>query len=227
MKLKTILLCLFASFCISSVLCQNEQVLDSINKEQYENVYLEKSIVSKDASRYTDNKMRRNGGYFGVSTGITSINNTNALQNSISLMAFLNQFFGIGIEGKLIFTDQVNVDGAYEDETISYALGYTGLCIEPVILQSKPVHIVFPIFMGAGGFAYTHSLGNNSTSDSPSTAIFVFEPGMDVEYNVSNWLRIGLGASYRLINSIDDDANPYVANSNGLSYALTFKMGWF
>jgi len=70
---------------------------------------------------------------------------------------------------------------------------------------------------------------------------FVFEPGVDVEFNITKFFRIALGASYRLTDGINltykyideitgdpmeiPDINKNALNS--FNAAVSLKFGWF
>ncbi len=67
----------------------------------------------------------------------------------------------------------------------------------------------------------------------------VFQPGVDVEFNITEFFRIALGASYRLTNGInlrykylDDDYVEQVITVdknalNSFNFNIGFKFGWF
>ncbi len=66
----------------------------------------------------------------------------------------------------------------------------------------------FPVLVGAGGVAsivdrYYYSWDDEYYYETlDSEAYFVFEPGVEVEFNMVKFFRIGLGASYRITSDV-------------------------
>jgi hypothetical protein len=103
--------------------------------------------------------------------------------------------------------------------------GYGGLELEYLINSSEIVHGTVMMLIGAGGF----SVIERSDSDENawyggrtlySTTTFVIEPAANVELNILRWLRLGVGAGYRVVTGID-------ANINGRVYDNTTASGFF
>ncbi len=154
------------------------------------------------------------------------------------LSCILNHNVGIGIGGYGFVNDMKynDVDGAEDYYLVG---GYGGLYIEPILFPKSPIHISFPILIGAGGVSYEEAIDNGDdwwdddkwddwedreTVD--SEGFFVIEPGVEIEFNMMKNLRLAVGASYRktvgidLINSDSDIID-------GFNAGLTFKIGKF
>ena len=126
-----------------------------------------------------------------------------------------------------------------------YALsgGYGGLFIEPIIFGWFPVHVSLPHFIGGGGMA-SYATNCRSlelrqlypTSES-TTAFFVGEVGVEVEFNVVRFFRFTLYSNYRWTSELDMkpmdgliSPSPYpVAKNalNGWNFGMRFKFGSF
>ncbi|HQV74475.1 MAG TPA: hypothetical protein PLE78_03220 [Flavobacteriales bacterium] len=119
-----------------------------------------------------------------------------------------------------------------------FNMGYGGLLIEPVIAYKSPIHISFPIVIGAGGCAYTtefpwndeHHDGTDDHYDfnyrDDAAAFFVIEPGVELEMNLIPFLRIGVGASYRYTTDIDLPGTAKDA-LHGITTGVSIKVGKF
>ncbi len=92
-----------------------------------------------------------NGGYGSFSIGYTQINSQDALQLGGRVAWIANHRFALGIAGYGFIN---NLDKNYsDDDPSSYFLagGYGGLFFEPILMPNRPVHVSFPILLGAGG----------------------------------------------------------------------------
>lgn len=179
------------------------------------------------------------GGYLGLSFGYTEINGKAALNTGGRLMFVANHYLGIGFGGKGFITspEESIYNGDNPNITTIYTAttgGYGGLYLEPVLFSLKPIHLSFPVLIGAGAMAeskwnnttwndYYYTTGNTTVS----SVFFVAEPGVDLEFNIAKWFRIGLGASYRITSNVEGLTETTAEPQNGFNYNMTFKMGWF
>ncbi len=116
-------------------------------------------------------------------------------------------YFGIGAYG-LVTNNQFS--GVVPEDDLNLEMGYTGLMMGFNIMPKKVVHFSVPLFVGVGNMEieHDHVFVENS-------AFLVFEPGLNLEVNVVHFMKIGLGAGYRIIhgtnlrNSISDDDFSY------------------
>lgn len=141
------------------------------------------------------------GAYGALTFGYTSIDGRDALMSGMKGGWIIDHrltlgFSGTGFMNDLRFTDKLS------NEAVNMAGGYGGLLIEPIIAPFAPVHIAFPVIIGAGGVAYVNYNRWNYDSYSEPTVwdsdvFFVLEPGVEIEFNVVRFMRLAVGASYR------------------------------
>lgn len=83
-------------------------------------------------------------------------------------------------------------------------VGYSGLSVEYTILPDKPVHILINTMIGMGlvSFIRNYDEPYNPDKDELHSIITVLEPGAGLEFNVTDYFRIMLGASYRLVDGV-------------------------
>lgn len=119
--------------------------------------------------------------------------------------------------------------------------GYGGIYIEPILLPRFPVHIALPITIGGGGIGYSINRYDDNNWDhnwdddyTNGRGFLLFEPGIEVEFNVMRHFRFAVGASYKFTSKIDlryDNGNGsrIVAPDalNGATVGVTFKFGSF
>ncbi len=128
-------------------------------------------------------------------------------------------------EAEAFYLDE---DGMREDLTLQF--GYGGVEFEWIGRPDNLIHYSFYTLIGAGGVTYVEKDDDNGRNDrhdsDRSDAVFVMEPAVNGEINVTEWFRIALGVSYRHVTDVDlvgvDDAD-----LSGVSGALTFKFGKF
>lgn len=167
------------------------------------------------------------GGYGGPSLKVAPIKNEAGIFVGGYGGWFINHCFMIGGGGYGLVSELKAPVPGPKGETLYYEMGYGGLILEYVNNSHKLVHFTINTLIGAGGLGYRYKISEgdwpfNYTDDS----FFIFEPGINVELNVSSHFRVGLGAGYRYIEGTqsegitDEDLSGVYAN-------LTFKFGAF
>lgn len=176
------------------------------------------------------------GGYGGVTASYSNIGGRDAILVGGRGAWLINHRIGIGLAGTGFITES-KADAQLNDR---YQLlgGYGGLFLEFIINPESPVHVSFPITIGAGGVSYARShnsfRGNDfDFLDEDSQAFFVVEPGIELELNVVRFMRVAFGASYRYTSDIDlnyatsGQAITTKDALRGLSGGITLKFGKF
>ncbi len=96
--------------------------------------------------------------------------------------------------------------GHAPQDGLRFNAGYGGLLIEPVAFHRSMVHLAFPLAFGAGGASYSYLRDNTQTFRRirPDAVTFYFvQPGVELELNIVQHLRLGIGASYLYTSEID------------------------
>lgn len=216
-------------------------LVSSLNAQDNSNDQMKLLFPKKD----NPNGKMANGGYGSFSVGYTNINDQAAMTIGGRAAWIADHHFALGIAGEGFFSSIDNSYNYYDNPAEFYlAGGYGGLLIEPIIAPNYPVHVSFPIIIGAGGVTaanwnYTNYNYNYNQYYYNADAFFAFVPGVDVEFNVVKFFRVALGVSYRLTSDVylqykyfDDNNIEQVVNVsptalNGFNYNVTFKFGWF
>jgi len=188
------------------------------------------------------------GGYGGLTINYTQIDGKDAFLVGARGAWIINHGIGIGLGGHGFVNDITfsnNTNSLSAPQEYSLAGGYGGLFFEPIIGAKHPVHVSFPILVGAGGVTtvYKGTWGNwpyNYDEDyysGNSQAFFVVEPGLELELNLVKFFRVGLGAYYRFTSNVNlllydyykplnppKEINP---DLNGFSFGISLKFGKF
>jgi hypothetical protein len=208
-----------------------------------------KMLFNKKEKEKTEKQKMANGGYGSFSVGYTQIDGQDAMVIGGRAAWVANHRFALGIAGRGFFNNFIE-DRYYDpnynpnyDPNYSLAGGYGGIFVEPIVAWSYPVHVSFPILIGAGGVAATPSswkyVDQYNNYYYSTDAFFVLEPGVDLEFNITKFFKIALGGSYRYTSDIyvqhkylnDSDETVYktVAKDalRNFNVDISFKFGWF
>jgi len=173
---------------------------------------------------------RGGGGYCSFSTGYSNINDLDAVMfgGRFSWMASHSLGIGMGATG---FINEYHYEPAI-DKDVFLTGGYGGLYIEPVLFPRLPVHLSFPVLLGFGGISFIsvdNEFNENFLED--SKAFLLVEPAAEVELNLTRFLRLAVGASYRLPTPFNVGLpGSYSIDVESLrtpSYTVTLKLGKF
>jgi len=192
----------------------------------------------KKSKKYTDDEMqtlfgnqRSNGGYGAFWLGYSIIDDRHAMQFGARGSWVIQHSFALGFGGTG-FINEYHYDAALDREVFLTG-GYGGLYVEPIIYPNSPVHLAFPILIGAGGVSFVSyddpNRDNNFIEDYDT--FMIIEPSAEIEMNLTRFMRIGLGVTYRLPYrfNVGSSGSGYASAESikGLSYNLTFKFGSF
>ncbi len=205
-----LLICLL--LLVSSVAAQSEQYAN--NQGEFKTIFSNK---------------RSNGGYGALSVAYSEIDNKDAIIVGARGGWIINHSLAIGLGG-YGFANDINYDNLFNDNRdYNLAGGYGGLFVEPIIGPKLPVHISIPILFGLGGVSYVEHHNNWDywwSTDDKSDVYFVFEPAIELEFNVTRHFRLAATASYRFTSDIEMlYTDPDILE--GLTAGLVFKFGKF
>lgn len=175
------------------------------------------------------------GGYGAFGIHFTEIEPGDGLMFNARGGVVLNHWFSAGISGSGFISDYFSdPNETINPMELNLAGGYGGLYIEPILLPFFPVHISLPIFGGVGGVALLENIDDELTNSQDydnvvtSAGFMVFEPGVELEFNVTNFFRLAVGGYYRMTSKIDIPTYGFGEYPlNGISGGVTFKFGKF
>mgnify|MGYP001028438934 CR=1 FL=1 len=123
----------------------------------------------------------------------------------------------------------VTLDNVASDPVMPTGI-FGGLVVEPIIAGNDLVHFTIPITMGGGGIFYfldwsvDEELNAENDDLRDGTFFGYIEPGVSLEVNVFERLRLGLGVGYRLTTKLDLD-NTASDAFQGMNYQIILKFG--
>jgi hypothetical protein len=181
------------------------------------------------------------GGYGAILMNYSQIDNKDAFLAGIRGMWLINHGIGIGIGGYGFASELKFSQNSNDNNMNDYSLagGYGGLVIEPIIAAKHPVHVSFPVLIGAGGVASVqeqwspYPVHDNDYYSEDAEAYFVIEPGVEVEFNMVKFFRLAVGGYYRFTSDVNlntwtgSDYKTINPDLSGFSVGLTLKFGKF
>lgn len=177
------------------------------------------------------------GGYLGINSKSMEINGQPAMFMGGELNMVIGHSLNLGFEGYGMLT-HVNSDNLNsQGHPYFLQMGYGGFHIEPVIASDNLIHLTLPVLLGAGGIAETQNpLWTGNVVDGVHTdfhqrihrsdMFLIAEPGINLELNVSRFMRLAGGVSYKFVS---DAQMPGIAVNDleGISGNLSLRFGWF
>jgi len=167
------------------------------------------------------------GGYGGPLIQVPNINNDWGLIIGGKGGAIVNRKFAIGGIGKALVTsnDFIGDDlNGNENASLSLSYGVGGIFAEYLYKLENPIHFSIPLNLMGGGVSVEDA--NSDDSEIESSGIFVIEPGINLEFNISQAFIPAINLSYRqaigssLENLSDQDLS-------GISFGIVLKFGSF
>lgn len=146
----------------------------------------------------------------------------------------INRRYLFGVAGYGLVTN-VEFQGTLPDDAETRKLnlhgGYGGVLIGATIAHKELIHISIPIVMGVGSFdVVDKNFFGSNLADSEFTIensiFFVLEPGIQLEFNITKYFRIGAGVTYRYITGTEL-TNLKDREVTGTSGILSFRFGRF
>jgi hypothetical protein len=138
---------------------------------------------------------------------------------------------GYGLVNKIRASDEAQeFYRSFTGRPINIEMGYGGVVLEYINSSNSLVHFAFNALIGAGGVSYKERDDNdwewNDNNNGPTDAFFIVEPELKAELNITGFLRINVGGSYRFVSGINITG---LKNSDiaGPSANITFKFGKF
>jgi hypothetical protein len=213
---RTVILSVLISILLSPLFSQEN---DSIKKEKKDDEF--KTLFGHN---------RPGGAYGAFSFGYTEIDKIQAVTFGGKFEWIVGHSIGFGFGGNG-FINEYHWDPNLGRDVFLTG-GYGGFIIEPILLPKFPVHLSFPILLGAGGISYiTKETQDYHNMIEDSEVFLIAEPSAELEFNITRHFRLALGASYRFTTPFDvgaSGASPVSSNAiESWSYIMTFKFGRF
>jgi hypothetical protein len=164
------------------------------------------------------------GGFGGPVVKLTQVNDQFGVMVGGRGGWILDHRFVIG-GGGYGLTDTVKGNEIAFGNTPDIMMGYGGVEFEYIINPDQVFHLSVYTLLGGGGVFYNPDRDFN-WDDEESDAFFVAEPAVNLIVNMTHFLRIGVGMSYRLITGVELEGLSD-SDLSGIAGNITLKFGIF
>ena len=177
------------------------------------------------------------GGYGAPESKLTTVMSSPALLLGAQGGWVVNHRFILGLAGYgLASRHEVPETMRVGGLPSTLEMGYGGLRLGYIVAPASLVHFGFGVVMGGGGLvavsrepATTVAPNGERTSEqrrANADAFFAFEPEIEGEVNVTQFMRIAVSGSYRVIDGIEAPGLD-IASLSGPSLGLALRFGAF
>jgi len=175
------------------------------------------------------------GAFIGVSVKSGETNNQQDMWLGGEVAGTFDHNLSIGLAGYGLVSTVKGNNMAFNNRTLHYQSGYGGLFVEPAAFSNRVLNVSFPTVLGAGGIAETivggviDELDNFDLDENDfyhSDIFWVVEPGVALNLNISGWMKLGAGVSYRQTFDLNLP-NTSSEVMNGINGNVFLKLGWF
>ena len=185
--------------------------------------------IENDQLSTVFSKNSKNGGYGALSFSYTQIDGKDAFLMGARGSWIIDHSFAIGLGG-CGFINDVNYHGWMNNDLDNNLVGgYGGIYLEPILAPRLPVHISIPVLLGVGGITNIEDHRNWDNwvfDDSQSDVYLVFEPSVELEFNMTRHFRVAGSIGYRFTSNVEiGNVNPDIMK--GTNIGLIFKFGRF
>ena len=195
-------------------------------------LFSQENVSTKKSSEFKTlfGNENHNGAYGAFTIGYSEIDQKQAVLFGGRFEWIIGHSIGLGFGGSGFINE------AYYELSLNSDVfltgGYGGFYIEPIVMPNFPVHLSFPILLGAGGISYvTDNWDNHNNMIEDTEAFLIAEPGAEIELNLTRYFRLALGTSYKFTTpfNIGLPNSPDVNSDSlkGFSFLMTFKFGRF
>jgi hypothetical protein len=179
------------------------------------------------------------GGFGGVVTKMTPIRGEMAAMfGGYGGWLIGHQFMigggGYGLVSNVRASAEAEQAYSLNNKPLYVDFGYGGLMLEYIIEPTRLLHVNVQTLIGGGSVNYRENVYEDLFDDDAGDhrfgngdAVFVAEPAVNVELNVTDWFRVAAGASYRYVSSVSAIRGIENKDLSDVSGQLALKFGSF
>ncbi|MDZ7317795.1 MAG: hypothetical protein ONB11_01465 [candidate division KSB1 bacterium] len=166
------------------------------------------------------------GGFGGPVVKFSSINDRFGVLVGGRGGWIINHTLVLGGAGYGLVNDvPAKVPGLLGEEYLDF--GYGGFEMEWIINSDKLLHFSVQTLIGAGAVNYRYQInGARFSTHLDEDEVFVLEPGLTLDLNVTPWFRFSAGGSYRYVTGVQSSASSN-ADLTGPSAVIMLRFGKF
>lgn len=169
------------------------------------------TMYAQDAnkSRSLTHSKIYSSGYGAATTQYSRFNGEDAVIGGIYGGWMINHKLMIGFAGYTLLTshDGYSMDGGVNPDN-KLKMGYGGLMLEYTFFEAKRIHVSTNVLLGAGAVVNAYRNDRPDTygdmwHSEEESGFRVIQPAINIETDVTPWLRVAVGGGYRYITSAE------------------------
>lgn len=164
---------------------------------------------------FGDQKLKVSG-YGGFNMAFSSYNTYYAVETGGSMAVLFNKQLFVGGYGQSANIDRIVKLNNYDYRDVS--LNHGGFWLGYIVLPNLPIH---PVISTQAGW------GKAKLDDSIKDYVFVINPTVEVELNVTRFFRIVAGGHYTFVSDVNTIDEMSSSDFSGPGGTLSFRFGWF
>jgi hypothetical protein len=170
------------------------------------------------------------GGFGGPVIKYTEIKGQGAVMAGGRGGWIINHHVVLGGGGYGVASDVDAPQGTWHGgEPLDIEFGYGGFEVQYILNSDDVAHLTFYTLIGGGSVIYVSDYGHGSENHdhrSASDTVFVLEPALGSELNITKWFRLEGGLSYRIVSGVQQEELDN-GDLSGVAGTLAFKFGKF
>ena len=161
------------------------------------------------------------GAYLSADANIGRLNGTNHVLAGADIGVLLNHRFSLALTGEGLVNGDEDDASSTTDDRLRF--GYGGISLGYVIAPTSMLHYVADVTVAGG--SVRHKTDEPNTDDD-GDHIFVLQPSISAEVNLSRYFRAAAGVSYRAVSGVNLSGLSN-ADLSGIALRLVVRAGRF
>lgn len=170
--------------------------------------YAQNEKTGEEVQTLFGNGAKVTGWFIDFNNTFSQLNGQSSYMPGFAGGIIMNRNFKLGFIGKSLssYETYLKYDNVF-DEPVYLVGGHGGLFLEASPIDNKVVHVTIPLIIGGGGAEYiSQGLYTEIEDDDEldycrkqmsSSPYWIVEPGANIEVNVTGFMRLYAGYSYR------------------------------
>jgi len=187
-------------------------------------------VAAQEEQTLFKGNFEKTGGFGGPVVKFTAINNQSAVMVGGRGGWIINHSLVLGGGGYGVASEVDAPAGVLPMKgPLDIEFGYGGFELEYIIHPRSLVHFSLYTLIGGGATNFVKDVGAVTDSNEQageSDFVFVLEPAVNAELNVTTWFHLNAGVSYRLVTGVKQEGLEN-RDFSGIAATLTFKFGKF
>lgn len=161
------------------------------------------------------------GGFFSLDTDVGRINGSGAVLSGAEIGLLLDHRFSLAFSGLALVSDDDDDDSPTAPSD-RLRFGYGGVSLGYIVAPASRIHFLVDVLIGGGSVRPRPIVEPDGDGD----RLFVAQPSIAAEVNLSRHIRAALGISYRAASGVDTTGLSN-ADLRGFAVRLAIKAGKF